>query len=413
MKVNDILFPGMSEQNESVFLNLKNELTKNGEDWALVLGAGVSISAGLPDWFGLLAKITAQVLMVECTEHFFSENNMNDFDKGIKQFVEKCGNTSAFLDGVEEAMSGSRYSGMFQGMNVLEAAEYIRNYMEQIVKDKDELAQKDDVALELNEQINYFIQEACRLDSTIVDERTLKTEAEKESVNRKLKDGTLGAVARLMKSDSNSIHNAITYNFDNLLETGLRYFCDCKNEQVKSVIKFDSLPDWNTPESWNIYHVHGCIPVIDNGLEKMSERVIFTESDYYDEEEKNYSWTNVIQSYAIEKASLIFIGFSGADYNFRRIIKHVKKEKDKRHHNRFIFFCVDDIVKACFSKELKSDIEIDECIRQMNLDNGKYSYEKIVINYFIHAKTEYWKNNGIQVIWSSIDDLAAKLDSLR
>lgn len=69
----------------------------------------------------------------------------------------------------------------------------------------------------------------------------------------------------------------------------------------------------------------------------MSAKVILAESDYYEEEQVNYSWTNVLQSYGMLRTNMIFLGFSGADYNFRRLVKHIEKEKRDRQQY-YIFF---------------------------------------------------------------------------
>ena len=64
MKVQDILFEKMYQNNENRLRELKKYLknTDSNGEWSLCLGAGVSISAGLPDWYGLLARITAQII---------------------------------------------------------------------------------------------------------------------------------------------------------------------------------------------------------------------------------------------------------------------------------------------------------------------------------------------------------------
>lgn len=83
--------------------------------------------------------------------------------------------------------------------------------------------------------------------------------------------------------------------------------------------------------------MHGRIPVFNCEKETMSKEVILTESDYYKEERINYSWTNTIQSYVLGRANVIFIGFSGTDYNFRRLLKYIRRDRSNAH-KRYIFF---------------------------------------------------------------------------
>ena len=372
MKVREILFANAERENREVWNELCTKLQT--ELWMLCLGAGISISAGLPDWHKLLAKIIGHILSMEIPEEYRNE----------KLIFKKIG----------DALAGG-YKEIFSGMNVLEVAEYARNY---VYEDLDENSDR------VNWFMNFFIQEACW------------TDVELNKENTEIINSTLGAVARLMKSDRDAlIHNAITYNYDNLLETYLRNICACRRDQVHSITKEDAIRDFEIKD-WNIYHVHGRIPVIEHPDETMSKSVILTESDYYKEEQVNYSWTNTIQSYAIVRANLIFIGFSGADYNFRRIIKYVGQD-DIKPRERYIFFSVDDIVWAVFQKELEGKKDkkayLDECIRQMNEPgNEKYSFEKLYINYMVRAQTQYWKNHGLKVIWSSHEELPDDLDRL-
>lgn len=114
-----------------------------------------------------------------------------------------------------------------------------------------------------------------------------------DSMDKGLRTPTLGAMAGLMKTDKDDlIYNVITYNYDNLLEVYLRNISGCRPEEVHSTVKGDDLRDFGNREGWNIYHVHGRIPVMEHEKEPMSGRVILTESDYYLEEQINYSWTN-------------------------------------------------------------------------------------------------------------------------
>ena len=54
MKVQDILFDEIAEKNKALLRKLKSEIKE--DEWILCLGAGVSIGAGLPNWYGLLAR---------------------------------------------------------------------------------------------------------------------------------------------------------------------------------------------------------------------------------------------------------------------------------------------------------------------------------------------------------------------
>ena len=137
---------------------------------------------------------------------------------------------------------------------MLEAAEYIRTFIKNMIDDLDIADKKEKLDEQINSYMNQLIQEA-----------------------------------KLMKSDKESIvHNVITYNYDNLLEEYLRRNCNCPDEKVHSIVKRDDLRDFNIKDEWNINHVHGRVPVIESPGEEMSETVILTETDYYQEERINY-----------------------------------------------------------------------------------------------------------------------------
>lgn len=429
MKIEDILFEPIYEKNNEILGDLRENVNKkeSHEEWVLCLGAGVSISAGLPDWYGLLAEITAQILPTENSyalrdksrddwgvEEKDNKNNTvsvekaqsretQSFKRGVGSFFEclgKLSNDAEYLEKMANAQKG-QYKYIFGNINVLESAEYIRNYIEQELQPDETLGEnKEDIEKNINWHINYFIQQICS--------NSLKYPMDSEEITKT----TLGAVARLLKSDRDSIiHDVITYNYDNLLEEYLRKRCKCDPKAIHSVIKRDPLPRFGDQKSWNIYHVHGRIPVFEHKGESMSEQVILTESDYYKEERINYSWTNTIQSYVFGRANMIFIGFSGTDYNFRRLLKYINQDSTNLHE-RYIFFSVDDVVNAVFSDETRKGKCIADCIDEMKCNDDRYAYEKLLINYLIHAQAMYWLKYGIKVIWTSHEELPGMLDKL-
>lgn len=81
-------------------------------------------------------------------------------------------------------------------------------------------------------------------------------------------------------------------------------------------------------------------------------------------------------------------------------------------HKRFIFFSVNGIVSAVFLNETERGKELEECIKEMNEKDTKYAYEKVFINYLIHAQTVYWENHGLTVIWSTHEELYDDLEGL-
>ena len=82
MKTEDILFEPVWKESQDQINALKQAL-KNG-NWILCLGAGVSISAGLPNWYGLLAKITARLLPLQRSGKYYGEDEA--YDRSIEVF---------------------------------------------------------------------------------------------------------------------------------------------------------------------------------------------------------------------------------------------------------------------------------------------------------------------------------------
>lgn len=404
MKIEEILFEQVTKENKDRLEELKAKLNSQQGNWMMCLGAGVSISVGLPNWYKLLAQISARILPSADCEILANNEQSKNYYEGVKKFYENLPENNTFWGKLEDAYKGG-YKETFSNINVLEAAEYVKNSLYRMsgYSEDNEKMQKGNLRKKVDAQMNFLIKQACSIDIT---EKDLK---------RKWENSTLAAVAGLMRSKKfkdQLIHNVITYNYDNLLETYLRSVCKCNSKKVHSIIKKDELRDFGDNKEWNIYHVHGRIPVIPYDGEEMSDSVILAESDYYKEEQINYSWTNILQSYAILRANLIFIGFSGSDYNFRRIIKYVNQE-NSISQERYIFFSVDDIVQAVFTNEFKEGKKLEECIDDMNgNNNSKYKFEKFFINYLIQAQTMYWEQHGLKVIWSSHEEIFTHLNSL-
>ena len=66
---------------------------------------------------------------------------------------------------------------------------------------------------------------------------------------------------------------------------------------------------------------------------------------------------------------------------------------------------IDDIVNAVFDK--RSYVEPLECIieKMKNSSTDEYAYERILINHLVYTQTVYWQKHGLEVIWSSHDEL--------
>ena len=133
-------------------------------------------------------------------------------------------------------------------------------------------------------------------------------------------------------------------------------------------------------------------------------------------EQKAYSWQNSVQAKALMDTSCAFIGFSGDDYNFRRIIKNVDCACKPRH---YIFFCLNDLFHELYQEEVDkryeeellmsaaggdSEVKKDEIRREL-LEDKNFVYENIQLIDRLFAQYHYWRRHGIIPIWTTFDEL--------
>ncbi len=106
-----------------------------------------------------------------------------------------------------------------------------------------------------------------------------------------------------------------------------------------------------------VYHPHGKIHLFSEWKPRESDNIVLTESSYYSMESKVYNWANSIQAKALAEKSCVFVGFSGADYNFRRIIKNCHELKDGEEARHYIFIGINSLVKKIFANALKKSMK--------------------------------------------------------
>ena len=98
MKITDILFSEIADENQKILMQLKKELEKRAEkNWILCLGAGVSISVGLPNWYMLLAKISARILPLANSMDTVDGMKDESFYKGVQSFFRDLSDKNMFL----------------------------------------------------------------------------------------------------------------------------------------------------------------------------------------------------------------------------------------------------------------------------------------------------------------------------
>lgn len=104
-----------------------------------------------------------------------------------------------------------------------------------------------------------------------------------------------------------SVDQAISFNYDDLLETALKGKRLCHSIFNQTVYVGNRFP---------IYHVHGMIP--QNRL--IDSTPVLGEQEYHQLYKEAYHWSNVIQLYALSRSTCFFIGLSMTDPNLRRLL---------------------------------------------------------------------------------------------
>lgn len=404
MQTDKLLLNEIVKRNQSNIKTLKESLANN--QYTFCLGAGVSISAGLPDWYTLLSKIIGRLL-------YLSNNAKLDSDTGMKSYTAyksakhemfmQYASDSEFQEKLKAAYDG-RYKYMIQGEDTLELAEAVYEFiLESVAVDGIDVVEENDSKWNSQDKkeladyyIKQFVKEICVPKKRIED----------------LKGEVLGAIVKiLMQINPTAEKEIITYNYDNLLEEGLRKIGNVSDSEIYSYGNSKEVGLKKSGAKYHIFHVHGFLPVIENANDNESEKIVLTENSYTDIEKMGYDWVNVIQSYKYHTSNLVFIGFSGQDYNFRRILRSLSAGKDCHH---FIFICIDDIVKRVFKEQVdkSNDSEFEKLINDKNKLQTEYPFELVMLNQMLSAKSVYWEKHGLIPIWTTIEELPITLMGL-
>ena len=415
MKLQSILLKEHGQKNKEKLERLIKALGEKDEkraSWAFCLGAGVSMSCGLPSWGKLLAMLSARML---CSVNTSVENNpeeqliielTNEIKKGIKT-------SDIFLKRLLASEDGSDVD-VYQGIDYLELAEYVYAGIKRRIGDYGvQIGNNNENAADL--MLKELIGECFEIEKGDGDQPVPGYNG-----------STLQYIAQIMKT--RKIYRAATYNYDNLLEIALRTELEVKTEEkecaagsVQSVLPEEHREFTEEEGVWKVFHFHGRVPVrIESGAgedafryEKPGGKVILSEESYYDEEHYHYSPANVLQSYMMNNCNVIYVGFSGSDYTFRRIIKGMHGTES----TKYIFFCVDDIVDGMYQKvreDMKKQNQGAELVKQEFLDklDKEYVYWRLLINHIIIYKELYWYEKGFEVVWTTIEELPETLKSL-
>ena len=290
-KVNEILnqlftlrIKDVFERKDNNWENKRNENIENLKKCykrgtlSLLLGAGVSSSAGMPDWNTLLNSLFVSYLS---NKIFGNDGQLVDSD--IKQIVDR-------LKSVNE-----------------QSALVLARYLKKTLDGKNKEA--EDFANEITDNL-YRLRDKTKVkNSTLV-----------QSIVKMCMPLRTGA----------KVKSVITYNFADLLEQMLNQ-ANIHNHSIYSdEVKSD-------PEDLPIYHVHGFLPeerAKYKNLEKST--LVFAEDGYHKMYSDAYHWSNLVQLNCLKENNCLFIGLSMTDPNLRRLLEIAAPKGEKPKHFAFM-----------------------------------------------------------------------------
>ncbi|EJE8154278.1 SIR2 family protein [Vibrio alginolyticus] len=254
---------------------------KSGQ-FSLFLGAGVSSSAGLPDWDTLLNSLFVSMLTSEMNEN--EDKNKKRDTSEISSIVKRLRE----VDGPSALMS-ARY--IRKGMSTSGSAEQTR------------------FVNTVTEQLYLLRDKRRSLDSPLI-----------KSIAAMCMPSRTGA----------RVKSVVTYNFDDLVERELS-----KREiTYKSIFEEIDLP---SPEELPLYHVHGYLPQDRSQYTNLDKStLVFSEEGYHKIYNDFYHWSNLVQLNSLKESICVMIGLSMTDPNLRRLLEIASRSIEKPKHYAFL-----------------------------------------------------------------------------
>lgn len=257
-------------------IQLLNKLYKKGQ-FSVFLGAGVSSSAGMPDWNTLLNSLFVTYL----TNEFDGESKITDLD--INQIVKR-------LNKIDEP-------------SALMAARYLRKGLDSRNNKSQEFTKA------ISKNLYKFRDNNEKLDSDLI----------KAIVELCMPQRT-GA----------KVKSIITYNFDDLIERQLeiqkiQHHCIYTNN------------DFTDPDELPVFHVHGFLPENQEKYEGLeNSTLVFSEEGYHLLYSDSYHWSNLVQLSNLRDNHCLMVGLSMTDPNLRRLLDISSRNRDKARHFTFM-----------------------------------------------------------------------------
>lgn len=264
------------QQREDIVDAISGEY-KSGR-FSMFLGAGVSSSAGLPDWDTLLNSLFVSMLTEDASDSKSTDaEQTSSIVKRLRQ-----------IDGPSSLML-ARY--LRKGITTNSAVEQ-EKFIEAVTT-----------------QLYGLRNKKYSLSSSLI-----------KSIINLCAPSRTGAKVR----------SVLTYNFDDLLEREAQN----RGLSFRSIFEELELP---SPEELPIYHVHGFLPEDRSKYENIHKTtLVFSEEGYHKIYRDAYHWSNLIQLNSLKETSCLMVGLSLTDPNLRRLLEISANSIDKPRHFAFM-----------------------------------------------------------------------------
>ncbi len=430
--VKEILQEEQRESQES-FISQVTTSVKNNQA-ALVLGAGVSIPAGMPNWVGLVSKMLGYSMQYDRVNSLFVARPDKDDNNTRKTILSR-----ALITGDLKFL---------RGVNTLESAEYVSQTFDDITLPREirdrlpESSIKTMVRSMVNESKDprMILSEYCSLH---LDSPTVKIlpESIREKIENKSlvgehiyceikgllsQDNLQRAIAEInttfavsyLLSHPNGFKKAMTYNYDPLVQEQMIALYGKNPEDIVT-----HPGKWNSSVSGSteVFHVHGYVPgdrhremvEKNNSFEQVfpesSQHLILSEDSYHEIEKSGvYNWSSTIQSHYLNKYNCVFVGFSAEDYNFKRILRQLGPAPEKFPQDRpwhYLILTIGDVIEQTYE---------DVCRYYLNRygndmpENAAAEIAadcEVLVQYTLSCKEKYWRRYNIRPIWVGVKDI--------
>lgn len=274
------------------------------EGLVLYIGAGVSMSIGLPSWSELIQSLTVAMMSRRVNSAANALSNLSD--------EEKAAALKALLEEVKQQKASPKPILM----------------MARAIKDEFGPELPHRVAAHLYGRLDIWLGALMRLFTRFLSLGKKRKTASVESEELELPTSALiDSVVALVRPQRGvvGVQAIVNYNYDDIVEERLR------QEAIPCLTVLSGklrLTRGKLPS----YHVHGVLPVRDylgnssSPKQIDSGNFVFSEDEYHTEYADPYRWSNLTQISLLGRHKGLFIGLSMQDPNLRRLIDVTHKQ---------------------------------------------------------------------------------------